>query len=658
MKIETGAAKRARTELPHDGSTDSGHDGPTGTGAGASQAVDNPEHRAEPTVKLEGPGDAEPDSHAVPATPGADSADPSPGRRDGEIAMLTAAGTGALDGLGGGGGERSALAQKWAPDSFSGEPQDWRDWSLKFKSYMSPLHKGHMGRWMQKVDEERAALATLSVLGESAQPSASSMCSALIATCQGKSLVITEKAGPSEGLEAWRQLLLKYEARSRQTRVMRLLEVLPYDFKSGEMLDSLENFERLVGQYEKESGKTLDDDLKIGIVIRGIEKGSLREHLLLHSERADTYDLFRQEVDTIARAQSTNLMQPSPMDLSAFNAKAGRKGGGKGDSKTAKFEGTCNNCHKVGHKRADCRAPGGGAATAKPGGGAAQRSNSRPPASGGKNGGCFKCGMTNHFAKDCKSSEEKCQRYKQSQGNRGGGGGKGLREVSDEPPASEQLGAMYLCQMCGPEENLLGMPDVRDDRSDRLLRFRVDTAACRTVVPITHRATRGYKTYKDTQYGAMYGTAKAKGPKIQDKGLRVLQTAAKTGDMPTRLRTRSADVSGALIAVCDLVDNDHKVVFDKHEAYAEHKATGRKSHFQRQGRGWDFTVELEAPNHANEVMSRILAEVSEETKVSKAPSATTPGGLATIPEEPEFRYGFGEHELDRTDPLFRMAAGQ
>ena len=102
--------------------------------------------------------------------------------REGEIAMLTAAGTGALDGLGGGGGERSALAQKWAPDSFSGEAQEWRDWSLKFKSYMSPLHKGLMGRWMQKVDETREALATLSVLGESARPSASSLHSALIAT--------------------------------------------------------------------------------------------------------------------------------------------------------------------------------------------------------------------------------------------------------------------------------------------------------------------------------------------------------------------------------------------------------------------------------------------------------------------------------------------
>ena len=53
-----------------------------------------------------------------------------------------------------------------------------------------------------------------------------------------------------------------------------------------------------------------------------------------------------------------------------------------------------------------------------------------------------------------------------------------------------------------------------------------------------------------------------------------------------------------------------------------------------------------------------MAEVSEETKVSKAPPTMTPGGLATIPEEPELRYGFGEHELDRTDPLFRMAAGQ
>ena len=51
-----------------------------------------------------------------------------------------------------------------------------------------------------------------------------------------------------------------------------LLEVLSFNFKDGELLDSLERFERVISQYEREAGKKIDDDIKVGVVIKGIEK--------------------------------------------------------------------------------------------------------------------------------------------------------------------------------------------------------------------------------------------------------------------------------------------------------------------------------------------------------------------------------------------------
>jgi hypothetical protein len=39
-------------------------------------------------------------------------------------------------GGGGHGGGFASLSSKWAPSDFSGEHSEWRDWNIKFKSYM------------------------------------------------------------------------------------------------------------------------------------------------------------------------------------------------------------------------------------------------------------------------------------------------------------------------------------------------------------------------------------------------------------------------------------------------------------------------------------------------------------------------------------------
>ncbi|MCH2137401.1 MAG: PQQ-like beta-propeller repeat protein, partial [Phycisphaerales bacterium] len=62
--------------------------------------------------------------------------------------------------------------------------------------------------------------------------------------------------------------------------------------------------------------------------------------------------------------------------------------------------------------------------------------------------------------------------------------------------------------------------DVRSDRSRRSITFGVDTAACRTVVPASHPAARGYRLHKDAESGAAYSTAGKS--LVYDEGRRVL----------------------------------------------------------------------------------------------------------------------------------------
>ena len=127
-----------------------------------------------------------------------------------------------------------------------------------------------MNDWLNHVDLNREDSAKISNLSPQARQAAAHLYSALISVCEDKALVIIEKAGYGEGLESWRLLLRRYEPRSRQSRVVKHIELLNWDFTNGELIDNLGQFDSSVAKYEQASGKTVDHDEKIGLIIKGI----------------------------------------------------------------------------------------------------------------------------------------------------------------------------------------------------------------------------------------------------------------------------------------------------------------------------------------------------------------------------------------------------
>jgi len=166
--------------------------------------------------------------------------------------------------------------------------------------------------------------------------------------------------------------------------------------------------------------------------------------------------------------------------------------------------------------------------------------------------------------------------------------------------------------------------------------------------------------HKDAFTGQTYGTASRSGPRIEDQGKRILQTKGDGTNLPQRLNTRKADVNKALLAVCDMVDNGHAVLFDSSGSFAIKKATGQKTNFQRVGKGWNVTFDLEAPAKANRVMSQMLAELREIKASQEGPSVE----LNVLGSEASLTHGGGGATLDdyktapvlRDDPLFRLAS--
>ena len=93
-------------------------------------------------------------------------------------------------------------------------------------------------------------------------------------------------------------------------------------------------FERTVHDFENQSTKTVDDDIKIGVTMPGMEDMRVKEHLIRNSVRITSCNQMREEILEITRTQQYIDSQPMPMQLGANPKSKGKgkesKGKGKG----------------------------------------------------------------------------------------------------------------------------------------------------------------------------------------------------------------------------------------------------------------------------------------------------------------------------------------
>ena len=110
-----------------------------------------------------------------------------------------------------------------------------------------------------------------------------------------------------------------------------LQSILSYTFDVAQLSASLERWERMVKQWETSSGKTLDDTLKMGIVIKAMPKESnMSQHLVLNSSRFATYSALRHEMVEILMAQRALQDHIYIEGASSSITHVGAQGKGKG----------------------------------------------------------------------------------------------------------------------------------------------------------------------------------------------------------------------------------------------------------------------------------------------------------------------------------------
>ena len=129
-----------------------------------------------------------------------------------------------------------------------------------------------------------------------------------------------------------------------------LLQILSFQFDC-DISAKLSSFDRPVRDYGVQSRKTVDDNLKMGVVILGMHDSRVKEH----TARLESWIKTRDEILEIERTQLYINSHPAPMQLAAAHKGKG-KGKEKGKAKaTQQPPPPCFHCTKKAHVRSDCR---------------------------------------------------------------------------------------------------------------------------------------------------------------------------------------------------------------------------------------------------------------------------------------------------------------
>ena len=182
---------------------------------------------------------------------------------------------------------RNHRHETWEAVCVLGDESTWSGWSFKLRSYVSVVDL-QRGRMMEAA--ELAAHASVWIPSEPVnQDIDAQLRYLLVMLTRGPALQIIRQQ-PS-GVQAFRDLARRYNARSQSRSLAQLQEIMHFDFGPAGVTDRMIVFERLVGEYETSSGEALGVQVKCAVLLERVPQ-ELQTHLLLNCGSRPDYAIL------------------------------------------------------------------------------------------------------------------------------------------------------------------------------------------------------------------------------------------------------------------------------------------------------------------------------------------------------------------------------
>ena len=473
--------------------------------------------------------------------------------------------------------ERTAAEMKMVskPEMFDGETLPWRELSEVFEVFAGSSFPPMAAAMANAARSTRPVL--VKNMDEQGKEISRQLGYWLVQSCRGQALDIVLNAGRLEGLEAWRQLHLKYDPQAAGRFTKQLVFLLSWDF-SGDVVSELESFEYELGRYEEVSGEVMTDAIKIGVVLRQLPESPLRRHMIGYATRSRGWHDFKEEL------QWTDTMWSEehgaePMEGVAFDEEDDAKGskgnkGRKGSGKSVK--------------------------------GKSGKDKEKSPEKGPK---CWKSGDFGQTVASCTEREEGAAQ-------------------SVEPKPEKSLDAFWLAALTMDQNaavqqvyDLLVENGVDDEKllgefrklgadvtsKSRKIVLGMDSCAATTVAP--RDVAPDYPVHENEMSSKGEGYRTANGGWVVDEGTKELVGSMESADGKKRvrgIRARVAAVSRALASVAEMVDAGHTVVFAKSGSYAKQEETGVVTPFIRRNNVFEIELDVMPYKEAQHIIEKSI----------------------------------------------------
>ena len=227
------------------------------------------------------------------------------------------------------------------PDTFGGSESKWGDWSTAMKAYAA-LSNASLVTTMPLSEVEAKEKRNSNLRDQLDVEASVALYYMLVLLTRNEPLNIVVNSGAGEGLLAWRRLVQRYDCAAATRLAGLLLNLMNWSF-AGDIQSRMELFDRELQRYETRARESVSLNLRVGMVLNGLDRGPLKDHLLLNSAKYLTWQEFKSEIVNYRRATQAvaDSSGAAPMDVGAFTK--GDKGRGRGAGKGTQDQ-TCHNC--------------------------------------------------------------------------------------------------------------------------------------------------------------------------------------------------------------------------------------------------------------------------------------------------------------------------